>query len=83
MEATYKKPEIPEDDIQSRGTMRIFQPSFVANIIHLLKNSTNMITTEAALGIIQNLTSDNFRTSLYLRAFIRYVLPNKFSLCIQ
>jgi len=71
VEATYKKPEIPEDDIQSRGTMRIFQPSFVANIIHLLKNSTNMITTEAALGIIQNLTSDNFRTSLYLRAFIR------------
>ena len=75
MEATYKKPEIPEDDIQSRGTMRIFQPSFAANIIHLLKKSTNLTTTEAALGIIQNLTSDNFRSSLYLRAYIRYPFP--------
>ena len=33
----------------------------------------NKLTLEALVGILQNLTSDNYKSSCYLRAFIRWV----------
>lgn len=42
-------------------------------VIHLINVSPNLVATEAAIGIVQNLTSDNYKSSIYLRAHIRWV----------
>ena len=70
-EAPYSKPLVPDDSASATGVNRLFQPGFMEPVIHLINVSPNLVATEAAIGIVQNLTSDNYKSSIYLRAHIR------------
>jgi len=70
-EAPYSKPVVPNDSASATGVNRLFQPGFMEPVIHLINVSPNLVATEAAIGIVQNLTSDNYKSSIYLRAHIR------------
>ena len=72
VEAEYTHhPQYPEDSDNLSGIAKLLHKSFTDSILRLMDQVQNKLTLEALVGILQNLTSDNYKSSCYLRAFIR------------
>lgn len=63
--------QFPEDSPDMSGVTKLLHKSFTDSIIRLMSQVENKSTLEALIGILQNLTSDNYKSSCFLRAFIR------------
>ena len=64
--------QFPEDSPDMSGVTKLLHKSFTDSIIRLMSQVENKSTLEALIGILQNLTSDNYKSSCFLRAFIRF-----------
>jgi len=72
VEAEYTNhPQWPEDSPSLAGISKLLHCTFAESIMRLMGQVQNKLTLEALVGILQNLTSDNYKSSCYLRAFIR------------
>ena len=64
--------QFPEDAPDMSGVTKLLHKSFTDSIIRLMSQVENKSTLEALIGILQNLTSDNYKSSCFLRAYIRF-----------
>jgi len=71
VQAPYKEPRVPPPNITAKGVERLIQISILPPLVFFISESDNPQTIEASIGIVQNLTSDNFYSSAYLRAHFR------------
>lgn len=71
VQAPYKEPRVPPPNITAKGVERLIQISILPPLVFFISESSNPQTIEASIGIVQNLTSDNFYSSAYLRAHFR------------
>lgn len=71
VQAPYKDLRIPPPNITAKGVERLLQISILKPLVYFIMQSSNPQTIEASIGIVQNLTADNYYSSAYLRAHFR------------